>query len=76
MPLHSNVPLPPSEDPFPTPLVYITENPAWEYKILARSLDDLPEQDELNRLGKDGWELSGTVSTPSQVIFYFKRLGK
>ena len=76
MPLHSNVPLPPSEEPFPTPLVYVTENPTWEYKVLARELDDLPEQDELNRLGKDGWELSGTVATPSGVIFYFKRLGK
>jgi hypothetical protein len=76
MPLQSKSPLTPSEEPFSTPLVYITENPTWEYKVWARSLDDLPEPDELNGLGKDGWELSTTVSTSDQVYFYFKRLGK
>jgi hypothetical protein len=56
-------------------MVYVTENPTWEYKVLSRPLDELPDSDELNRLGKDGWELAATIHTPEQVYFYFKRLG-
>jgi len=76
MPLKSDLPIPPGSEPFSITLVYATENPTWEYKVLARSLDDLPGADELNALGRDGWELAGTVSAAEQVYYYFKRLGK
>jgi len=33
-----------------------------------------PNEEELNTLGKDGWELAGIVTDPPIVRFYFKRL--
>jgi hypothetical protein len=54
--------------------VYVTENPAWEYKVLTRGVDELPDGIELSALGKDGWELAGLVALAEQVFFYFKRL--
>ena len=75
MPLQAKSPLE-DDQSYPTPLVYVTENPTWEYKVMDRALDDLPDSDELNGLGRDGWELATTISTSDQVIFYFKRLGK
>jgi hypothetical protein len=76
MPIQSKIPLPDPDEGLPihTPLVYVTENPAWEYKVLTRSLDELPDGIELSALGKDGWELAGVVTFADQVFFYFKRL--
>lgn len=76
MPQFTDLPLPDREEGVPTPLVYIHENPPWEYKILPRSLDELPDSIELNALGVDGWELTGVVNTGAQIIYYFKRLEK
>jgi hypothetical protein len=76
MPLQSKIPPPDPDEglPLPTPLVYVTENPAWEYKVLTRGVDELPDGIELSALGKDGWELAGLVALAEQVFFYFKRL--
>jgi len=78
MPLQSKIPPPdPGEGlPIHTPLVYITENPAWEYKVVTRGLDELPDGIELSALGKDGWELAGIVTLPAEVFFYFKRMSQ
>jgi hypothetical protein len=60
----------------PSPIVYVEENPAWEYKQLVRNLakEKAPSEDELNALGADGWELAGIFTDSPFVYFYFKRL--
>jgi hypothetical protein len=60
----------------PSPIVYVEENPAWEYKQLVRNLakEKAPTEDELNALGADGWELAGIFTDSPFVYFYFKRL--
>lgn len=60
----------------PAPMIYIKRDPAWEYKriVRAQDIEHLLTEDELNDLGKDGWELSGIVSTEESVNFYLKRL--
>lgn len=58
------------------PMVYVTEEPAWEYQHLVRNLEteNAPDVEELNALGAHGWELVGVFTTPPSVHFYFKRL--
>ncbi len=58
-----------------TPIVYVNEKIIWEYKVLTRNLskEDAPAEDELNRLGKDGWELVGIVNDSSLAYLYLKR---
>lgn len=57
------------------PMIYIKEEPVWEYKQLVRNLakDQPPSEAELDTLGKDGWELAGVFADPPFVYFYFKR---
>lgn len=57
------------------PMVYVEEELRWEYKQLARTVerDEMPTEEELNELGKHGWELVGTVTLSSVAYFYFKR---
>jgi hypothetical protein len=76
MPLHANLPHDDPDDLIRPPMVYVNENPPWEYKVLNRDLDELPGAIELNGYGIDGWELTAVISTADQVLFYFKRLGK
>ena len=59
-----------------TPMVYVREKTAWEYKLLTRNLakEEAPSEEELNTLGQDGWELAGIVTDHPIVRFYFKRL--
>jgi len=42
----------------------------WEYRVLARAA-----QDDLNKLGADGWELTAAVYDPDRMIHitYLKR---
>jgi len=54
--------------------VYVYEKQRWEYRMIARNPDDAFSDDELNALGKEGWELTGVVSLPAKTQFYFKRL--
>ena len=50
----------------------------WEYQVLSNP-NPKDEHDELNKLGKDGWELVSVLaweangSTIPGYIFYFKR---
>jgi hypothetical protein len=59
------------------PTVFVYERQAWEYKVITKNaLDDVQlTEDELNALGKDGWELVGVVPDLSAVRFYLKRAG-
>jgi hypothetical protein len=54
----------------------VKDNSVWEYKILNRNLskEEAPSEEELNTLGKDGWELAGVFTDSPFVHFYFKRL--
>jgi hypothetical protein len=58
------------------PVVYVTEKTIWEYKQVTRNLstDTLPTEEELNRLGKDGWELVGILNNSGFAYLYFKRV--
>jgi hypothetical protein len=59
-----------------TPIVYLKDETVWEYKLLRRNLskEEAPSEEELNRLGKEGWELAGVFSDSPFVNLYFKRL--
>jgi len=60
----------------PIPMVYMKDKAVWEYKVLNRNLakEEAPSEEELNMLGKDGWELCGIGTDHPIVRFYFKRL--
>lgn len=57
------------------PMVYVKEKSAWEYKLIIRNLavEEPPDEEELNKLGADGWELAGAFDDPPLVYLYFKR---
>jgi hypothetical protein len=57
-------------------MVYVSEKIVWEYKQLVRNLsrDNAPADEELNRLGKEGWELVGIMKDSPIAYFYFKRM--
>jgi len=59
-----------------TPIVYVKDKTVWEYKLLTRNLskEEAPSEEELNKIGKEGWELAGVFNDPPFVYFYFKRL--
>lgn len=59
--------------PIMPPMVYVA--PVWEYKLLKRELgaESPIDEQELNALGAEGWELTATVPTATVVHFYFKR---
>lgn len=52
-------------------------NPAqkWEYKTIRRSAESNITDAEMNTLGEQGWELTGTnvVNSSNQVAYVFKR---
>ena len=56
------------------PTVYV--EPVWEYKHLVRALSGgtALEEDELNALGAEGWELTVAFVDHVQLHVYFKRL--
>jgi hypothetical protein len=56
-------------------MVYVSENAVREYKHIVRSLasDEMPDEEEMNAFGADGWELAGTLTDSSSAHFYFKR---
>jgi len=61
--------------PLQTPLIYVKEKILWEYKQIVRDLEkeSAPDEAELNNLGAEGWEMSGILTIPPHVYFYFKR---
>jgi hypothetical protein len=58
------------------PIVYVSEKTIWQYKHIARELSqgNMPEEDELNELGKEGWELVSAIQYASTLHMYFKRI--
>jgi hypothetical protein len=74
--LHGILPHEPQEVHVPTPMVYVTEVRNWQYKQVVRDLSkESPlNEEELNKLGAEGWELSGVLSHGTLANFYFKRL--
>lgn len=68
-----NVPTPPSAPPI-TPIVYVNEKTVWQYKVLTSETGQTISEEELNRFGKEGWELAAVLPLGSSVHFYFKRL--
>ena len=71
--------IPPREpgqsEPHRPPMIYIEKRLKWEYKQIARNLEsEMPlNENELNALGEDGWELAGVAHHQSFAYFYFKR---
>jgi hypothetical protein len=55
-------------------MVYVYEDRAWDYHVVVRAAagESLTEE-ELNKLGGEGWELTGVVTAADRVQFYFKR---
>jgi hypothetical protein len=70
------IPFPPSHQPpvgsrLEPPFVSV--EPRWEYReVVCEGTAPLGEED-LNRMGEEGWELVGVAPTGPQVRFYFKR---
>lgn len=62
--------------PAQPPMIYVRKSPKWEYKVATRQLPSgaHADENELNELGQDGWELAGIVHENSHTHFYFKRL--
>ena len=69
------IPFPPSHQPplgSRVELPFVSVEPRWEYREVVCEAAVLGEED-LNRMGEEGWELVGLAPTGTQVHFYFKR---
>ena len=57
------------------PTVIVYEPVKWEYRIITRDAADDPhgQQEELNRLGADGWELVGLLPIGQEIRLTLKR---
>lgn len=65
----------PRHEPIRPPMIYVEKRVSWEYKQIVRNLESetpLDEQ-ELNELGEEGWEMTGVAHHQSFAYFYFKR---
>ena len=51
----------------------VDEPLAWAYKDVVRAPPQPLPVDELDHLGRLGWELAGVFSDSEQAHFYFKR---
>jgi len=58
-----------------TPIVYDDTPIKWEYKKIEKSPDEEQslDEEELNKLGSEGWELVEVVQVNSWFHYYFKR---
>ena len=67
---------PKQHEPVRSPMVYVEKKSKWEYKQVVRNLKKEKPLDEaeLNALGGEGWEMSGTAQHSPFIYFYFKRL--
>lgn len=77
-PLHPNVDPSDAESVSPNvPFVYEEEQGYhWQYKCIRRDLNkESPlEENALNEVGQEGWELVSVVTHNSTAIYHFKRL--
>ena len=66
---------PQQHEPIRPPMIYIEKKLKWEYKQIVRNLETEtpPDEEELNKLGKEGWEMSGVTHKPPFAYFYLKR---
>jgi len=66
----------PGPEPVRPPMIYVEKQTKWEYKQMIRNLEkeSPPDEAELNKLGEEGWEMSGVAQQPPLAYFYFKRL--
>jgi hypothetical protein len=66
---------PQGHDPIRPPLIYVEKQLKWEYKQIIRNPEsEKPlDENELNALGEDGWEMTGIAQHPPLTYFYFKR---
>jgi hypothetical protein len=66
---------PQAPEPIRSPMVYVEKQLKWEYKQIIRNLEsEKPlDENELNALGEDGWEMTGIAQHPPLTYFYFKR---
>ena len=75
--LHTIIPPQPPKQPEPVrpPMVYIEKQLKWEYKQIVRNLENekLLDETELNKLGEDGWEMTGVAQQHPFTYYYFKR---
>jgi hypothetical protein len=55
-------------------MVYVRDRTVWQYKVLSRDVPLSPSEEELNTLGKEGWELTAVLSQGGVTRFYFKRM--
>jgi hypothetical protein len=69
----SNFPNPPSPAPI-TPMVYVRDKTVWQSKVVTRELARPLDEEDLNALGKEGWELAAVLSHSGAAHFYFKRM--
>ena len=56
-----------------TPMVYVRERTVWQYKVVTRDVPLSPSEEDLNTLGREGWELTGVLSQGGVTHYYFKR---
>jgi hypothetical protein len=65
----------PQQTPIRPPMVYIEKRLKWEYKQIVRDLENEKplDENELQALGEDGWEMSGIAQHPPMIYYYFKR---
>lgn len=78
--IKSDIPETPQSIPVqvPIPIVYERQELVWEYKQVIRNMakEEALTEEELNRLGEEGWELAGVFNDSLLAYFYFKRLSR
>lgn len=75
--LHTIIPPrePGQHEPVRPPMIYVEKRLKWEYKQIVRNLEsEKPlDENELNALGEDGWEMTGITQQSPLSYYYFKR---
>jgi len=69
---------PKQSEPVRPRMVYVEKQLKWEYRQIIRNLkkESPPDEAELNKLGAEGWEMSGVAQQAPLAYFYFKRLAE
>jgi hypothetical protein len=55
------------------PMTYVAEPPVWTYKDVVRAPPEPIPIEEMEDLGRQGWELAGVFGDRDEAHFYFKR---